>query len=218
MVCQNLIRKLAKDKHVLRKTDIISLSEDQLDNISDILINQCKIEICTGYDRIYDYDWSKRKDMWNVDRVFRPRPKLERIKQKIINNLGEPTLDIRYTHSHSPEYKYHIDQDKHDWVVLPYPERFHKLKFYYKTLFHELAHAAFTRCGIEFKHPEEEEVIVEGSALVICFIAGYNLWDSCESYMNEWSNPRFKDIKSWDNIIVQTKNVTQYLITGIKRF
>jgi hypothetical protein len=155
---------------------------------------------------------------------FKPIPKLQNITNRIVDSLGESVkIDVRHTLSRGPYYTCYTSKKyskNKDWVCIPEPERFVKSKYYYKTLLHELAHAACSRTRLCLKFSgEQEEIAVEASALTICFLSGYNLWTSCLGYMTNWSYDK-KDRLSiarkcqWDSMRNKTKKIVKHLLHG----
>jgi len=154
---------------------------------------------------------------------------MKRITTEILQNLhNHCKIELRHTSNQGPAYKYYTSKEdavSGDWVSVPEPDRFIASKYYYKTLLHELSHAACSKTRLDLQCGEdEEEIAVEASALTICFISGYNLWASCLGYITNWSIGApgtkmsnvllVKDKSQWDSIQTKTDKIVRYLLNS----
>jgi len=229
MLSKRLVQRQVANRKTLRKIDPLTLKPKDVNRVTDIIIDQCKSVVEERSAPEFDYCWLSNKTIKkrNIVSNFRPIGKLDRITDTIIDNLQlNFPIEIRHTINKGPEYIYYTSK-KHrwrgDWICIPEPFRFKESKFYYKTLLHELSHAACSRTRLCLKFSEdEEEVSVEAASLIVCFLSGYNLWNSCLGYMIDWSydkqgNPSITRKSQWEGIKSKTKRIVRYLLYGTDR-
>jgi len=230
MLSKKTIITKAKDQKVIRGIDPLRLRSKDIDRCVDIVVDVCKSHIVDRTAVEFNDPWLSRKTMKkkNIYREFSPIHRMDRITKHIISNFqNQFPIDIRHTINKGPEYTYFTskkDRYESDWVCVPEPERFIESKYYYKILLHELSHAACSRTRLCLKFTEtEEEVAVEAAALTICFISGYNLWENCIAYMNNWSYDKndeklsINTKRQWDTLKNKTKRIVRYLLMGKDR-
>jgi hypothetical protein len=231
MLSKKIIWGRVRNKKSIRGIDPFQVRAKDLDTVVDVVIQECKTVVFNKSAPEFDPPWASRRTMrkHHIKRSFKPIPKLDRITQGVFNNLKESFhIELRHTINKGPEYTYFTskkDNYRGDWVCVPEPDRFKESKYYYKTLLHELSHAACSRTRLCLKlKDDEEEVAVEASALIICFLSGYNLWQSCLGYMINWSYGSAKRKKDhilylnrqsqWDSIQSKTKRIVRYLLNS----
>jgi hypothetical protein len=215
-------------KQTLHGVNIFTLFPHQLNKVIDIVFEQCKHELQTHSDMNWQYPWlsiptAKKRKVYH----HKPIPRLANVVNVILSNLSKThQIDVRHTKSRGPYYTYFVAKKyryKTDWICIPEPERFILAKDYYKTLLHEMSHAACSRTRLCLKFmKDEEEIGVEASALIICFLSGYNLWESCLGYMTNWSYDKNKKLclstkAQWEGIKSKTKRIVRYLLYGTDR-
>jgi len=226
MVSSKRIKQLARDRKVLRGVDLFTLKFSKLDNLSSLIVDECRRSICDYNYPTYDHMWDTRRTMKKngISRSFQPIPRLQKVTDTIIRENFN--IEIRHAINRGPAYNYYTSKrNSHlgDWVCIPEPDRFTQPKYYYKVLLHELAHAACARTRLCLKFTEsEEEIAVEMSSLIICFSTGYNMWDNCLSYMTNWSrdsndNLCIRTKRQWDVLQSKTRRIVRYLIYGTDR-
>jgi len=235
MLSKRIIWNQVKGRKVMHGVDPTQTRPQDINRATDIIVDECRRVVVAKSYPTFDSTWSSRKTMLknNVHRTFNHIPKMKKITNTIFSKLAENfTIELRHTTNKGPEYTYYTskpDKFRGDWVCVPEPDRFFAPKYYYKTLLHELSHAACSRTRLCLRFTEsEEEVAVESSALIICFLSGYNLWDNCLSYITNWSygSSKLKQQNvlqlntkyQWDSIKRKTKRIVRYLLYGTDRF
>lgn len=229
MLSKKLIFKQAQKMQTIRGIDPFTIRPQDLDKVTQIISDQCKFFIQQRVVKEFEYCWMSRKTMKkkHIVNKFSPIGKMEKVVNGIVTQLQDNfPMEIRHTINKGPEYTYYTSKKyryNSDWVCVPEPDRFTESKYYYKTLLHELSHAACSRTRLCLKFNEEhEEVAVETCALIVCFLSGYNLWESCLGYMINWSYDKSGNLSigsksQWDSIKKKTQRIVRYLIYGTDR-
>lgn len=98
-------------------------------------------------------------------------------------------MRINFTHSCGANYKYvYFGPNKTDWINVPHIKRFIQKKYYYKTLLHEISHCMLERLTIaqQIDNSDDEEIVAELSAMIICLLLGLNTWDESFKYFRDY--------------------------------
>jgi len=231
MLSKKIIWESVRNKKVIRNIDPFQVRTKDINNVIDAVIKECKDIVLERTAPSFEDPWTSRRTMRknHIKRSFQPIPKLDRITTKIFQNLQNHfKIELRHTINKGPVYTYYTSKKNSfegDWICVPEPDRFISPKYYYKTLLHELSHAACSRTRLCLKLKEdEEEIAVEASSLIICFLSGYNLWDSCLGYITNWSYGAEQSKRNhilsvnktsqWNAIRNKTKRIVRYLLNS----
>ncbi len=227
MIYKDKLLKTISNHNSLRGVKPLTLSCEDIDLCVGGIIKNTKDVVLTKNANDFQNTWISRKMMnkQHINRHTKPIPRMKTVIDYIVNHMQ---LEIRHTVNTGPSYTYHeyITKPNPDWVCMPEIDRFSESKYYYKILLHEIAHAVCAKTRLDIKSNEsEEEVIVELSSLIICFIAGLNVWDNSLAYIVNWSYGSanicedhilcFQTPEQWYNIQSKTTRIVKYLLTSI---
>jgi len=219
MRTSDLITRVKK-KSIVRGVDPFSVETYQLDSIVDAAVDSIQDIVIKR----------KAKEFWipwGVEKIrFKPIPRLEKTITRISDRLNQIfPVSIVFTERVGPEYVYHSkSKGEIDFVHVPKPSRFHINKYFYKTFLHELTHAALGkyRAKIEFNKPDEEEITVEITSLIISFLSGINVWDHSLAYIQNRAygppNTNYANVlgiktnKQWSIINRRSKYILKYML------
>ena len=218
------VKQKAEKNQIVRGCDPFLCSGDSIDSVTDIIFEVSEPTVMSQEVKPYEKTWvSFRKVKKNT---YKPMPKFDRAINVILSNLRKDLdISIRHTFNKGPEYTYYTGKEAiklKDWICIPKPDRFENNKLYYKTILHELGHASCSRARLcmKYKTPDEEEMSVEYSALIISFLLGFNVWEDCLSYITNWNfnnykeSPVVKTCRDWKSLRQKTKRVVKYMLFG----
>ena len=212
------IRDLVRHHKVTTGANPFSYSKADIRYISDIIVKE--IIVFTSKNKItpFDIPWDKNKKIKNFQLKNKIRKnRIDTFNEETIrkiNSLHGISLKHNKTQAHFVSYS---RKNREDYISMPHPEAFTHKKYYYKTLFHEFAHALSNRNrlalgygrGIYTSH--REELVAETVALVSCFILGLNCWENCLGYIEEWNgyNPATSILSEKKNLDIYKYNVNK---------
>jgi len=215
------IKTKVKKRQVWRGVDLSRLNKNTINRICDEIVPVVKETVDQKSNRKWTKQWKPFITLTSEERDrFRPIPRYQKIIDRSFEILqNDHPMYIKHTRSCGPEYVYPIsDRTHYDWIHIPFPCRFESNKKYYKTLVHELAHAACakTRLCYKFEIYDEEEVTVELASLIISSLLGINVWDDSLAYIQNRSYCKgkliIKNKSQWHLIKRRTERLLMYLL------
>lgn len=214
--------------------NIECMTSKELERSVEILLEEIRKDILDASADRFKPTWCSGKDCNLSMRDQGRLKKYEYIVGFFISNLSKDVnLRIVHTINKGPCYWGYEDTSNllsGDTLHIPYIGRFSKRKYYYKTIFHELAHACCSIDRLKTKMSnEEEEICVECVALYLSLLLGLNVWDDCRKYILEWSygernkegqpvgRPLFKTKTEFRRIKTSMMKIIRLLFTGNKK-
>jgi len=219
------INEVCLNKKIVRGIQPLHTSVTTLRQLIDACFAGIKYHTKKNKNKVYEETWKCNRvlNVRTAQKNFKKIPRYHKLIEQIVINLqNHHPLKIVYTTNIGPEYVY-SDSDAPDTIHIPYPHRFSKNKYFYKTFIHELAHAACSRrrLFVKFLSPDIEEVAVESVALIISFLLGVNVWEDSLEYITDRAyyhqKPLIKNYRQWSLLHNKTKKMVLFLLTGRER-
>lgn len=193
------IQEAIQNKESLNKSAVKSMTKEKLNYLVERLFRvlRKKITVERPSSNQWDYTWASmataRKRKY---KDHKPIKYVEEFIEDLLHRLRRnQNLQINYTKSCGANYKYVFLGNrkdslvKIDWINIPCIKRFKQRRYYYKTIFHEISHCIMERLEIadHLDNVEDEEIVAEASATILCCILGINTWNESFRYITDYT-------------------------------
>lgn len=212
------VRDKIRHHKVLSGASPFSYSNEDIRYITNTIIKE--IIAYTSKNKIPPFilPWDRKMKIKDF-KLKKPQRKnrVDTFTEEVVDQMSEiHPLDIKHnkTQAHYVSYQ---SWKKADYISVPYQIVFSQKKFYYKTLFHEFAHALSDPFRLQLTHgrgkyaEHREELVAETVALVLCFVLGLNCWESCLGYIEDWNgmDPTTSILSKKENLEMYKHNVNK---------
>jgi hypothetical protein len=127
-------------------------------------------------------------------------------------------INFIWTKRGCPQHITYIN-GSHDTILIREENYYDSGKYFYRNMFHEMAHALMAKPRWNLKISQSaEELVADISALIILWGFGYNAWNCCLGYSHNWSRSSdgkriiIRDKKTWKLIAKTVKKIIKEFI------
>jgi hypothetical protein len=201
------IKEAVNTQKTIHDFSFLKCRKKHLEWLSKEVTDKVKSDVCTKKIKAYKQSWNKREN--NRHRIS---TKMEYIVNVLCERLNDVHPLSAWIDNRSGPY-FELGR-KENRIIMPSICKFDIPKHYYKSFFHEIAHAVCDSHRLDIRMiGDKEEVLVENCSIIIGFSSGMNVWEDSISYIAEYCNKKsMKQDRYWSSIESNTYRILSYLL------